>query len=416
MTRPPRSYGPLRRPSDPPPGRRRGSPPPVETGLPRCPASPFQRAVPRTPADRDGCLCRLLPRSHGLPRFPGGSASASSLSRPAQASRALRPAGLLNRPRRPLSRGSSSVSCPTKPLVSYRSNRQLSRWNPPPLVIHAVGAHVESRTGAVAWAMRQRSVSRPRSSNRTCGFPASGFPTGFTSRHTAGTECGVCCRSSGRRQTRPTAPIGVRLRRGVKLLQKRPDTQGCSRLIANHRSSAPSKAHQKQGPFPPPALPGLPGRMALSDSRPAPPLCDGGAASPGRDGSPPMTRITLPTCRAPYPGGSKRVQVSIASPLTRPSPFPRRVGIRIFTFEAFSGFTRVTARWIAQPPKAAFVTRLQPSQLPDQTARQLPEQSTTLRVEPSSTGDTRRRGALRNPGLDTVGRSYTATSRRKSVS
>ncbi len=29
------------------------------------------------------------------------------------------------------------------------------------------------------------SVSSPRSSNRTCGFPASGFPTGFTSRHTA---------------------------------------------------------------------------------------------------------------------------------------------------------------------------------------------------------------------------------------
>src|SRR3954452_490733 len=28
-------------------------------------------------------------------------------------------------------------------------------------------------------------------------FPASGFPTGFTSRHTAGAEFGVCCRSSG---------------------------------------------------------------------------------------------------------------------------------------------------------------------------------------------------------------------------
>src|SRR4051812_13025607 len=112
-----------------------------------------------------------------------------------------------------------------------------------------------------------------------------------------------------------------------------------------------------------------------------------------------MTRTTLPPCRAPYPGGSRRVPVSIASPLTRPSPFPRRVGIRIFTFEACPGFTRVTARWIAQPPKAAFVTRLQPSQLPDQTARQLPEQSTTLWMEPSSTGDTRRRGALGNPGL-----------------
>ena len=36
---------------------------------------------------------------------------------------------------------------------------------------------VESRRGAVAWACRHRSVSPPRSSNWTCGFPASGFPT-----------------------------------------------------------------------------------------------------------------------------------------------------------------------------------------------------------------------------------------------
>src|SRR3954465_14495616 len=138
--------------------------------------------------------------------------------------------------------------------------------------------------------------------------------------------------------------------------------------------------------------------MALSDSRPTRRLCDVGAASPSRDGSPPITRITLPTCRAHYPGGSRRVPVSIASPLTRPSPFPRRVGIRNFTFETCSDFTRVTARWIAQPPKAAFVTRLRPGQLPDQAARQLPEQSKTLRVESSSTGVTRRRGALGNPG------------------
>ena len=45
-------------------------------------------------------------------------------------------------------------------------------------------AMVKSRMSAVAWAMRQRSVSHPRSSNRTCGFPASGSPTGFTVRHT----------------------------------------------------------------------------------------------------------------------------------------------------------------------------------------------------------------------------------------
>jgi len=37
----------------------------------------------------------------------------------------------------------------------------------------------------VAWAIWQRSVSHPRSSNRTCEFPASGFPTGFVVRLTA---------------------------------------------------------------------------------------------------------------------------------------------------------------------------------------------------------------------------------------
>src|SRR6476620_11261537 len=65
----------------------------------------------------------------------------------------------------------------------------------------------------------------------------------------------------------------------------------------------------------------------------------------------PVTRITFPACRAHYPGGSRRVRVSIASPLTRPSPFCRRVGIRTSTFEACSGFTHVTARRIAQPPR-----------------------------------------------------------------
>jgi hypothetical protein len=57
----------------------------------------------------------------------------------------------------------------------------------------------------------------------------------------------------------------------------------------------------------------------------------------------------------------------------QPSPYLRRVGIHDVTFEACSGFTRVTAHWIAQPPKAAFVTRLQPSRLPGKAARQLPD-------------------------------------------
>src|SRR5580704_9742929 len=70
--------------------------------------------------------------------------------------------------------------------------------------------------------------------------------------------------------------------------------------------------------------------------------------------------------------------------------------------KACSGFTHVTARRIAQPPKAAFVTRLQPCRLPGRTARQLPDQSTTLWVESSSTSDSRLRGALPNPDIRKV--------------
>jgi hypothetical protein len=77
----------------------------------------------------------------------------------------------------------------------------------------------------------------------------------------------------------------------------------------------------------------------------------------------------------------------------QPSPNTRRVGIRIVTFEACSGFTHVTARRIAQPPKATFVTRLQPCRLPSRAARQLPDQSTIIWVESSSTDDSPLRGA-----------------------
>ncbi len=37
--------------------------PPTETGLPRLPGPPSQRAVPITPVDRNGCIRRLLPHS-----------------------------------------------------------------------------------------------------------------------------------------------------------------------------------------------------------------------------------------------------------------------------------------------------------------------------------------------------------------
>src|SRR5262249_46290790 len=100
----------------------------------------------------------------------------------------------------------------------------------------------------------------------------------------------------------------------------------------------------------------------------------------------------------PLPRRIERVRVSIASPLMQPSPSGRWVGIRIVTFQACPGFTRVTARRIAQPPKATFVARLRPGRLADQGARQLHDLPTIIRVESSSTDDSRPRGAL--PGAD----------------
>src|SRR5882757_8314038 len=83
----------------------------------------------------------------------------------------------------------------------------------------------------------------------------------------------------------------------------------------------------------------------------------------------------------PLPRRTEQGRASIACLFVLPSPNTRWVGVRIGSFEACSGFNRVTARWIARPPSAAFVTRLQPNQLPGQTARQLPYQSTIIRME-----------------------------------
>src|SRR5450432_2225216 len=44
--------------------------------------------------------------------------------------------------------------------------------------------------------------------------------------------------------------------------------------------------------------------------------------------------------------------LSVSSPFARPSPVNRRVGIHNFTFEAYSGFTRVTACKVAARPTA----------------------------------------------------------------
>src|SRR5262245_15173289 len=51
-----------------------------------------------------------------------------------------------------------------------------------------------------------------------------------------------------------------------------------------------------------------------------PPESDVEAATLAQDGPPLITCITFSTCRAQYPGGSRRVHLSITSPFARPSP------------------------------------------------------------------------------------------------
>src|SRR5215469_13733051 len=105
----------------------------------------------------------------------------------------------------------------------------------------------------------------------------------------------------------------------------------------------------------------------------------------------------------PLPRWTEPVRRSVTSRLVQPSPFLRRVGIHDFTFEACSGFTRVTACRVAQPPKVAFVTRLRLGPLPDQAACQLPDLPTTIWVGLPPTGDLRPWGALRSPEIRSVG-------------
>ena len=115
------------------------------------------------------------------------------------------------------------------------------------------------------------------------------------------------------------------------------------------------------------------------------------------DESPPITRTTFPTCRAHYPGGSSGCACRLLPALVGAFPKWQEGRHPHCHFRGLHRLHSVTARRIAQPPKVTFVTRLRPSQLPDQAARQLPDLSTIIRVESSSTGVSRPRGALPMP-------------------
>ena len=64
------------------------------------------------------------------------------------------------------------------------------------------------------------------------------------------------------------------------------------------------------------------------------------------------------TCRAHYPGEQVDLRLSVVLvDLDGPSYIERRLGARIQTFEACSGFTRLAARTLAGPPEADLCPR-----------------------------------------------------------
>jgi hypothetical protein len=121
VTRHQRSYDPVRLPPAPSPCGDVEAATLVLSGYPPITRSTFPTCRAHYPDGPEQVHVSVASLLHsGLPRFSGGSASMTSLSRPAQASHTLRPAGLLNRPRRPSSRGFDPPSYPNEPLVSYQ--------------------------------------------------------------------------------------------------------------------------------------------------------------------------------------------------------------------------------------------------------------------------------------------------------
>ena len=174
--------------------------PPPAPGLPKLPRPLFLHAVLSTPVDRTGA-CRFLPYSCSLPRLTGGSASTTSLSRPAQASLALRPAGLLARPKADFCPEASTRSV-TRPRrsVAITSHRQLHEWILLPLVICAVGAHVESRKGARPGPTGSRLFPFPAHQTGRAHFEHPAFRQTSPQAHRSRLKC------TSRRRRTPNSP------------------------------------------------------------------------------------------------------------------------------------------------------------------------------------------------------------------
>ena len=232
---------------------------------------------------------------------------------------------------------------------------------------------VEKWRGGLGWAYRLPalsvagaslaqpcSVSTSRSSNRTCGFPASGSPTGFT---------------AGMRRAFDTSVLSVSVPPWLH------DT-ACSESFRNYAvlyRLAPSHP-------PSPSSISTPEVRVLSSTGvtqlhryydpvrlPLEPMPYGTveAATLAQHGPPPLARSPVSTCRAHYPGGPVQVRLSAASPDRAAFPelragrrpqVPFRGLLRLHSH--YRPSSRSPARGGPRPPQGqAFVAGLRSSRL-----------------------------------------------------
>ncbi len=145
-----------------------------------------------------------------------------------------------------------------------------------------------------------RSVSTPRSSNRTCGFPASGSPTDFISWPTACVtrRVFVSTQHQARRRRSRTRTVGsratgpcdaVRLRLEIELLLKAPDLLRCFQAHRQSPSARPRLPPKRAGSQVPSLRRHYPAsavvRTCPTPVRP-PPVVAFGVANPARPGLP----------------------------------------------------------------------------------------------------------------------------------
>ena len=208
--------------------------------------------------------------------------------------------------------------------------------------------------------LHKQSVSPPRSSNRTCGFPASGSPTGFT---------------AGMRRAFDTSVLSVSVPPWLH------DT-ACSESFRNYAvlyRLAPSHP-------PSPSSTSTPEVRVLSSTGvtqlhryydpvrlPLEPMPYGTveAATLAQHGPPPLARSSVSTCRAHYPGGPVQVRLSAASPDRAAFPelragrrpqLPFRGLLRLHSH--YGPSSRSPARGGPRPPQGqAFVAGLRSSRL-----------------------------------------------------